>query len=348
MITDEQIKQGLVKVGIRVYYTRKDGSRVYGTVRNIYADKKELSMKPEEPVAVGTHTTYPQTFRFRRLAMADAPIGILGIQVAPLVVFNTGALMPGWLKHIYSCREGLFVTDGYRVFLEKVKGLPGGYMKEEYGGYRIFDIDKESLKKILFDGSMIVRCDNQIPVHVYSELKLPDSIAHIEVNKEKFNRHVKAVEYSGGYHTKHGDWAKLKLSGGTIYIETYNRLGNRYGDIYKIGKSDGILYAEGEADIEIKLLNLKDMTRGIRTGSYRIDFNGFKIMSINTMEQRRVQFDKRGWSELFKRMNDEPVVLKNKGGVEQYERSNRTGGVDRDIELGNLLEGNELFGEKDK
>jgi len=288
MITVKQVEAGEVHEGSRVFYTRKDGSRIYGTVRHIYLEKEMISIKPDEPIKVGTNNTYPQTFRFIGLTPADKPVDIQGTRVSPLVVFIGAKDIHDDLRKVYSCKDGLFVTDGNRMFMEKVRGLSDGYMKEEFQGYKIFKIDKASIDQIVFNADMIKKSKVQAPVTMYYNTTVPESEAYIEVNKDQFNRSIKAINYSGGYYTKDGDYVKVKFDNGKVNVICFDRKSKQYDDV---NIKSGVVKGKGTCEVEVMLLHLKDFTKGIKTGVYQIGMNN-DMMIIETDKQKRIQFDK--------------------------------------------------------
>jgi hypothetical protein len=297
MITDEQIENKEVKEGTKIYYTRKDGSRVYGVVRNIYPEKRMLSMKPDTPIDIKNNNTYPQTFRFRRLTVVGG-IDVLGIQVAPLVIMAASSTTPEVLKRIYTCKEGMFITDSDRVYMEKVRGLSSGYMNDEINGIDIFRIAKDELKRCVYDETMFVREPSAVPVNMYLDLEIGETQAYAMVDRDEFNKSVRAIPYSGGYWTKGGDWIDIKMVAGEMTAKVYDRNKN----LCSTNKIAGLIHSNGKACMNMKLFHLKDMARGLRTKEYMLNFTDKNMLAIDTVEQRRIQFNLDGWQELKKEM----------------------------------------------
>ena len=283
MITEEQVSSREVREDTRVYYTKKDGNRIYGTVRNIYLDKKMLSMKPD-PVDEND-PAYPQTYRFRRLTV-EGKLEFFGLQLAPLVVTASSKTTPEKLQRIFSCRDGLFVTDGKKLVLEKIKGLKDGYVKDE----ELWELTR---KKIQDQGKF---CDDIIwarinaQVKEYYNFKQGRRVAGLLVNSKDFNRFVKSIPYSTGqYHAKWSDVATLVIKSGIVEVDIFDK----HCELCGLYPAE-VLEVNGSITASYMLYDLREMVKNIRTRKYRIEISSDGTLVIDTDEQFRILYSLEG------------------------------------------------------
>jgi len=275
LITQNDIDTGKVHVGSRLFYARKDGTRIYGVVRAIYAEKKMLSLKPDESIK----SKYPQTYRFRRLYAET--MDMFGTQVAPLVLLAS----KGKYKKVFAVKEGLMATSGDKCFVERVYGLPDGYMMQMIDGVNLFDVGMDAIKAMVFPVTMVRQMVGLKAVEDYYKASQSFlSQAKINVYQKDFNRAVKNIEYSGGYYTKHSDTIEICVDGGQVNYVAYDK----NDMIYDQGRLiDGVVKVIGTAKVKCLLIDLKELTRGIRTKEYGLELHRNKMMKIETVEQIR-------------------------------------------------------------
>jgi len=279
---------------------RKDGTRVYGTVRNIYAEKKMISMKPDQPITVGGNT-YPQTFRFRRLAVGEAA-DIFGLQVAPLVLLAEHNDVGSEARNVFGCKDGLMAADGQRIFVEKMPNLNEGIFKPKLENVTLMEASAESIRGLVFSASDVQKKNGVQTIEDYNAWDFGEPVMTLKVNGKEFNRWIKKLPYTSGYYTKWTDLAMLIIDGSTLQLEVFD------------GRQQGVNVAASKHDLKVSkkvllgikvhglvryanfavgLFYLKEFTRGIRTKAYSINIYPGNVMEIDTVEQRRIQFPRR-------------------------------------------------------
>ena len=276
MITADQITSGLVREGTRVFYTRKDGSRIHGTVRCVYADKRMLTMRRDGEMGGS------QTYRFRRLTVEGAGVEFPWVQLAPLVVMAVSRTTPVDRRRIWSGSEGLWVDDGRKILAERIRGLKDGYLDES-----LLRLTKADLKEgMKYDDSSIIPAE----AAPWPDVKLGRRTGSVRIRSREFNRFVKVIEYSSGnYHAKWSDIAVISVDAAGVTIDVLNRKLILCGTYHAGTESDGVLKSSGSAKFSCMLHDLREFVKGIRTGGCVIDFhrNG---MVIETDEQKRMVY----------------------------------------------------------
>ena len=282
MITEEQVISGEVAEDTRVFYTKKDGTKIYGTVRHIYLDSKTLSMKPDDG--------YPQTYRFKRLTVAAAKsnketVTIFGRQLAPLVVMASSQTTPDELKSIYSCEDGLFTYDRQKLFLEKIKGLKTGSVDDPYILEEMTQIDIQA--STFYDG--IVKTTKKTEAHdEYAAFKRQRRAARIKVDVVDFSRSIKDIEYSTGqYYAKWTDVATVIVKDGSVEVDVFDK-NKELCTTTRI--KDGVLVATGKSTSTFMLHDLRDIVKRIRTKEVEIEVYNDGTMILETEEQLRIMY----------------------------------------------------------
>jgi len=280
LITEEQIKSGEVEVGTRVCYTMKDGTRIYGTVRGIYPKTKKISIKPDS--VNDDYKAYPQSYSWRRLTI-EGRTEFFGLQVAPLVMMSRLKSTPDKLKRVFSCSDGLFVTDGRKLFLEKTTGLKDGYLAEEATD----DIHWKEIRDQQFNSTQVNRSTGLVQVRRYNEMDLGKKIASITVDQKAFNRFIKKISYStDNYHGKWSDVGTLVVRDGRIELSVFDKRSELCGSHVP---DDGVITkTTGKVSASYMLYDLKELTKGIRTKKYTISFYPGGTILLETEEQKRV------------------------------------------------------------
>ena len=280
MITEEQVNSGAVKEGTRVYYAKKDGTRIYGVVRNIYVDQKKLSMKPDKQH--DDDPAYAQTYRFRRLTV-DGKVEFFGIQVAPLVAVAGLKSTPQALQRVFSCEAGLFVTDGKKVFLEKIKGLPRGVLNDP----DVWDQTRIEVLGRTFDDSMIKKGKHEIIDEVMECEPGKRPAVKIKVNQVEFNRFLKDIPYSTGqYYAKSTDVATMIVSESGIEVNVFDKHQELCG-VYS-PEQGTVISHKGKATVSYMLYDFRDVLKNCRTKQVEIWIYADGTMWIETEEQRRI------------------------------------------------------------
>jgi len=276
MITADQITSGEVVEGTRVFYTRKDGSRIRGTVRRVYADKRMLTMRHDGEIGGS------QTYRFRRLTVEGAGVEFPWMQLAPLVVMASSRTTPVGRRVIYSSSEGLWVDDGRKVFVERIRGLGDGRLDGS-----LLKLTKAGLKDgVKYDDSSIIPME----APPWPEVDLGRKTGSVRTRSREFNRFVKVMEYSSGnYHAKWSDLAMISVDGSGVVVDVLDKKLKLCGTYHAGTGSDGVLKSSGSSKFSCMLHDLREFVKGIRTGVCVIDFhrNG---MVIETDEQKRMVY----------------------------------------------------------
>jgi len=279
LITDDEAV-GL-EPGDRVYYTKKDGTRIHGEVRSVYHDKRMLSMKPDS--IDEEHPAYNQTYRFRRLTIEQGHrVEFFGLQVAPLVVMASSKTTPEALQRVFSCKDGLFVTDGRKLVLEKIKGLKDGHVKDE----TLWELNKREIEgKKKFDESIIYARKNDT-VDEYYEFRKTKKAATIHVNAKDFNRFIRTIPYSTGqYHAKWTDVATTTIVDDNVEISIFDKRRD-FCSTHKAKTMSG----RGTTTTTTMLHDLREFLKGIRTKEVDVKFYLDGTVIVETEEQLRILY----------------------------------------------------------
>jgi len=284
LITDDEAVS--LKEGTRVFYTKKDGTRIYGQVRSLYLDKRMLSMKPDKQS--DDDPAYNQSYRFRRLTVdnKESKTEFFGNQIAPLVIMAAAKSTPKSTKRVYSCKDGLFVVDGRKLFLEKIKGLKDGYVKDD----ELAEMSRREIEEQKkFDDSIIrVTRNKQIAGYemFVEQFKSAKPVTRISVDAKEFSRSVKAIPYSTGkYYAKWSDVAKMNVDGG-VQITVYNK----NDELCSVNKLEGVLGTKGSAKTTSMLYDMRELVKGIRTKEYEIRIYSSGTIVVETDAQLRIIF----------------------------------------------------------
>ena len=291
MITEEQVISGEVSEDTRVFYTKKDGTKIYGTVRHIYLDSKTLSMKPDRQYPLDLeHSPYPQTYRFKRLTVAATgrakeTVTIFGRQLAPLVVMASSKTTPDDLKSIFSCEDGLFTYDRQKLYLEKIKGLKTGAVNDKH---ILEEMPQVEVQASTFYDEIVKQTKKTEAHEEYQSFKRQRRAARIKIDILDFTRSVKDIEYSTGkYHAKWSDVATVLIKDGSVEVDVFDK--NK--DLCTVNKLiSGVLSATGKSTSTFMLHDLRDFTKAIRTKEAEIEVYNDGTMVLETEEQMRILY----------------------------------------------------------
>lgn len=296
MITEQQIQSGEVKEGSKVFYTRKDGSRIYGTVISIYVEQKKMCVKPDVPLKTGGKL-YSTSFRFRRLTLGNAA-DIFGTQVAPLALLAAQNDKDDIKRNIFSVGEGLMAMDENRMYVEKTSRLKEGIFKASINNQSVIDCMAEQIREQNFNSDSIKgSSEAQSIVDMYLTFKhntsgTPSCVIKIEDSK-LFNRFIKDIVYTWGYYSKNTDEAILKVDEDKLCVRVLDKSNKEFKGAECLVSNCGINAIIGTFEGRLLLRNLKDFVRGIRSKRYDIQVCSDKIMLIETIDQRHYQCFKR-------------------------------------------------------
>ena len=300
MLIDEEIREIQscldMEKEVRVFYIRKDGSRISGVVRNVYPEKKMLSMKPDSPINPTDKHTHPQTFRFKRLSLGRTVPDIYKVQMMALSGFSQKNYDDEH-KMIYSCKEGLFAFDDTRLLLEKIAGLTDGFLKGDIGGIDAYKSTYEDIKEFMdknkVTADVLTKKEGIHAVERYYSLKAGKAKVTITVDKFELNKFMMSIPYTSdweghenytSYHSKPTDWVSVEVNSGGVEVTVYDRAGVKYGVLNMPVGTNGITSVSGDGRFEMLLKDWKWLPKFMRKKECEIQLTG-KYAVIDTDSQ---------------------------------------------------------------